>query len=255
MSHKTLHVHFLPELISPEALRGATVVVLDVLRASSTIATALATEAKEVIPFLDVEGVRTAAQDLIREEIVLGGERRGVKIDLFDLGNSPSEYTKEAVGGKSVLFTTTNGTKAMERCREAHRVLIGAPVNLSAVCRTLADTLNVHLLCAGTGGRITREDILAAGAITYQLTRNEETAAEIDDSAHIARSAWRSVVAGAFAAGETPSVRLAREFRSCSGGQNLLSLGYEADLASCAAIDSLDCVPELDLPTWRILLP
>jgi 2-phosphosulfolactate phosphatase len=255
MSHKTLRVHYLPELVSPEALRGATVVVLDVLRASTTIATALAAGAKEVIPFLDVEQVRAAGKDLVREEIVLGGERRGVKIDLFDLGNSPSEYTAEVVGGKTVLFTTTNGTKAMERCREAHRVMIGAPVNLAAICRSLAETLNVHLLCAGTGGRITREDILAAGAITYQLTKNEETAAEIDDCAHVARSAWRSVVAGAFAAGETPSVRLAREFRSCSGGQNLLSLGYEADLTACAAIDSLDCVPELDLPSWRILLP
>lgn len=255
MSDKTLRVHYLPELISPEALRGATVVVIDVLRASTTIATALANGAKEVIPFLNIEQVREAGAEMVREEIVLGGERRGVKIDLFDLGNSPSEFSPEVVTGKSVLFTTTNGTKAMERCREAHRVLIGAPVNLAAICRTLADTLNVHLVCAGTGGRITREDILMAGAITYHLTRNEETAAEIDDCAHVARSAWRGVVAGAFAAGEPASVRLAQEFRSCTGGQNLLSLGYEADLTTCAAIDSLDCVPELNLAAWRIVLP
>ena len=255
MTTKTLRVHFLPELISPEELRGGTVVVLDVLRASTTIATALAAGAREVIPFLDVEAALAASRDFPRAEIVLGGERRGVKIDLFDLGNSPSEYTPEVVASKSVLFTTTNGTRALERCREAHRVLIGAPVNLKATCAAVADTLNTHLICAGTDGRISREDVLAAGAIAYQLSRQEASAPKFDDCAQVAQAAWRGVVAGAFAAGEPASARLAREYRSSIGGQNLLTLGYEADLATAAAIDSLSSVPELNLDTWRIVLP
>lgn len=252
---KTLQVHLLPELTTPEALRGATVVVIDVLRATTTITHALAAGARDVIPFEQVEQIHARAIEFDREQIVLGGERLGVKIDLFDLGNSPAEYTSESVGGKSVLFTTTNGTQALARCRQAYQVLIGGHVNLSAVCRALAGTLNVHLVCAGTRGEVTREDILAAGAITYKLTRDETTAPEINDAAHVARAAWRGVVAGAVGHGEPLSERLAKEFRATAGGRNLLALGLEDDLAAAAAVDAFDLVPVLDTAAWRIHLP
>lgn len=251
---KTLHVHFLPELTSPEELRGATVVMIDVLRSSTTMTEALAVGAREVIPCVELEEVRTRGAELPREELVLGGERGGKKIDLFDLGNSPTEYTAETVAGKTVIFTTTNGMKALDCAREAYEVLIGAPVNLSAICSAIAETRNVHLLCAGTDGQITREDVLAAGAITYQLTRKEETAPQLNDSAHLARAAWRNVVAGAVAAGEPLATRLAHEYRATLGGQNLLQIGLELDLVTCAEIDRHSIVPKLDLRDWRIRL-
>jgi len=251
---KTIHVHFLPELTSPEELRGATVVMIDVLRSSTTITEALAVGAREVIPCVELEDVRTRGAELPREELVLGGERGGKKIDLFDLGNSPTEYTAETVADKTVMFTTTNGMKALHCAREAYEVLIGSPANLTAICNAIAETRNVHLLCAGTDGQITREDILAAGAITYQLTRKEETAPQIDDSANLARAAWRNVVAGAVAAGEPLAKRLAHEYRATLGGQNLLQIGLEHDLVTCAEIDRHAIVPKLDLRDWRIRL-
>lgn len=250
---KTLRVHFLPDLTTPEALRGATVVMIDTLRSSVTMTEALAAGARAVVPCVELEDVRIRGNDYPRDEIVLGGERHGVKIDLFDLGNSPTEYTPETVGDKTVLFTTTNGMKALRRAHQAYEVLIGAPTNLKAVCDAVAETMNVHLICAGTNGQITREDILAAGAITYQLTRKEETAPEIDDAANIARAAWRNVVAGALAAGEPVGKRLALEYRATRGGQNLLKLGLEQDLMTCAEVDRHAIVPMLDLEQWRVV--
>src|SRR5687768_3032349 len=122
---RTLDVHFLPELTSPEELAGGVVVVIDVLRASTTITYALAAGARELIPCLEIDDARAAATKLPPAQVVLGGERQGLPIAGFDLGNSPRDYTPERVGGKTVVFTTTNGTKAMLQCRQAARVLIG----------------------------------------------------------------------------------------------------------------------------------
>ncbi len=102
---------------------------------------------------------------------VLGGERKGCRIEGFDLGNSPSEYTPETVGGKTLVFTTTNGTKAMLCCRQAEHVLLGSFVNFLAVGRELSTLRRpIHLLCAGTRGQITREDAALAGSLVFLLT-------------------------------------------------------------------------------------
>src|SRR5437868_6038312 len=119
-----LSVHFLPALADPEELRDATAVVIDLLRASTTICYALAAGAREVIPCLEVDDARRTAADLAASPPVLGGERKGIRIEGFDLGNSPDEYRPDTVGGRTVVFTTTNGTAAMQRCRPARRVLI-----------------------------------------------------------------------------------------------------------------------------------
>jgi 2-phosphosulfolactate phosphatase len=252
---KTLRVHFLPQLTSREELRGATVVVIDVLRASTTIAQALSAGAREVLPFGEVEHLRQVATEYDRESIVLGGEREGLKIDLFDLGNSPAEYTADSVGGKSVLFTTTNGTRAMQQCGDAFRVLIGSLVNLTAVCDEVFDVLNLHLLCAGTAGQVTREDVLAAGAIAYNLSRRKGANRRYDDGALVAQAAWRGVVAGAVGQGIPIGERVAEELRATQGGRNLLEIGQGSDLESAGAVDSLPVVPELDVAGCRIYLP
>jgi 2-phosphosulfolactate phosphatase len=247
-----LHVHMLPDHTTAESLRGATVVVIDVLRASTTITQALSAGAREVIPFLDVDQVHSRAGESARETIVLGGERGGLKIDQFDLGNSPGEYTPESVGGKTVLFTTTNGTKAMLHCLQAERVLIGSPSNVSAVAKEIESDQSVHLLCAGTHGKLTREDVLAAGAITYKLARDDEGPWQLDDGAQLARIAWRGVVAGAVGQGEPVSDRLAKELQQTHGGRNLIAIGHEHDLVTAAQVDQFSIVPELDLAQWRI---
>src|SRR3954469_23642043 len=154
-----LDVYLLPDLAEPAALAGKTVVVIDVLRATTTIVHALAAGAKEVVPCLEVEEARRIATER-GGEAVTGGERGGKQIPGFDLGNSPAEYSRERVAGKTVVFTTTNGTRAMQRCKSASRVLLGAFVNFSAVCRELSGVEQIALVCAGTDGHVTREDTL-----------------------------------------------------------------------------------------------
>ena len=106
-----VNVHLLPSLIAPEALAGSTVVVIDVLRATTTIVHAMAAQAHEIIPCLEVDEARRMAGRL-KCDTVLGGERGGEPIDGFDLGNSPAEYSAHAVADKTIVFTTTNGTRA-----------------------------------------------------------------------------------------------------------------------------------------------
>ena len=165
----SLTVHFLPSLLDPDELAGATAVVIDVLRASTTICHALAAGAREMIPCLEVDEAWRIAAAAVALRPILGGEREGVRIEGFDLGNSPEEYRPETVGGRAIVFTTTNGTAAMAACRAAQRVLIGAFVNFSAMCEQSRSRAQVHLICAGTKRKITREDVLCAGAIVDRL--------------------------------------------------------------------------------------
>src|SRR5688500_5209786 len=114
---RPLNVYLLPELASDQQLAGGVVVALDVLRASTTIVHALANGARQVVPCLEVEEARQMASQYAPGEALLGGEREGRKIEGFDLGNSPSEYTPAAVEGKVLIFSTTNGTRCLQRCR------------------------------------------------------------------------------------------------------------------------------------------
>ena len=236
----------LPSLTSPEAFQDQTVVVIDVLRATTTIVHALAAGAKEVIPCADIDHARTLAAKFPRESVSLGGERQGVKIADFDLGNSPAEYNAETVSGRTVVFTTTNGTRAMEFCRQAETVLIGAFVNLSALCANLKAAKRVHLLCAGTGQKVTREDVLLAGAIVTQLMGEKDAPWELNDEARLAMNAWRDVEA------QLDQIPLADQLRDSQGGRNVAGLGLEADIAAAATLNQFDLVPQLDLAEWRI---
>lgn len=236
-------VHFLPELVPPQALAGHTAVVLDVLRATTTIVQALAAGAREVIACLEVDEARRLAASFAPGEALLGGERHGRKIEGFDLGNSPSEYTRPRVAGRTIVFTTTNGTKAIHRCRQADSVLLGALVNLSAVAQAVASRTPVAIVCAGTRGQISREDVLAAGAIVDRLSRGAQ-GCQLNDQAAVARDAWRAVVA---AGGD-----LAAALRASAGGRNLLAEGFPDDILAAAQVDSQTIVPRLDAAAWRI---
>jgi 2-phosphosulfolactate phosphatase len=227
------------------ACAGGIAVVIDVLRASTTIITALAHGAARVRPVLTVEEARgeTAARGTL-----LGGERGGLKIEGFDLGNSPREYSRDRVGGRSIVITTTNGTAALHACFGAADVLIGAIVNRSAVAAS-AHALaikhggcDIHLVCAGTEGVVTEEDLLAAGAILDAAVQHHGCSGDaLDATGREALAFFRSTVA----AGPTAADAIAREFASSIGGRNLIELGMDADLPVSAAIDSLPVVPRL----------
>ncbi|HZN35098.1 MAG TPA: 2-phosphosulfolactate phosphatase [Pirellulaceae bacterium] len=245
-AERQLDVYLLPALVEPAELAGKTAVVIDVLRATTTVIHALACGATQVLPCLEVEEtLETAAACLLRgESAIRGGERGGRQIPGFELGNSPAEYSRQVVGGKTVVFTTTNGTRAMLRCRQARRVLIGAFVNFSAVCRELGGESRIALVCAGTDGHVTREDTLLAGAIASDLAR--EGSWRLNDQAEIAADSWQT------------AVRLMTDrplgilLRGSRGGRNLIDIGQENDIDLAAQIDKFDIVPELDLLAWRI---
>jgi len=235
--------HELFHRMPPGATAGGIAVVIDVLRASTTIVTALAHGAAVVLPRRSIDEAR--ATTAARVGAVLGGERGGVKIAGFDLGNSPAEYTADRVAGRAVVITTTNGTAALAACHDAAEVLVGAIVNRAAVAataRALATARGcdaIHLVCAGTDGHVTEEDVIAAGAILDAAGSD----AELDAAACAARERFRELAAAGPAGLEA---RIATTFRSCRGGENLIALGMEADLATAAAIDSLAVVPRLD---------
>jgi 2-phosphosulfolactate phosphatase len=245
--------HFLPDLVSPEELAGGTVVVIDVLRASTVIGYALAAGAVAVIPTLEVDEARRIASGFPAGQAVLGGEREGLPIAGFDLGNSPSEYCRDAVGGRTVVFTTTNGTRAMGRCRLAARVLVGAFVNLSAVCEAVGSPPEtLHLLCAGTKGKITREDVLFAGAVVDRLLAAGAVDENLqNDQARIARAAWRQASGDVW---PLEPATLAAELRNSQGGRNLKAIHLERDIDDAAKFDTIGVVGELDLAEWRIVL-
>jgi 2-phosphosulfolactate phosphatase len=243
---REIDVFLLPALVEPAALAGKAVVVIDVLRATTTIVHALAAGAAEVAPFLNIEDAQRLAEQ-IGNKAVLGGERGGVPIPGFDLGNSPAEYTPDRLSGKTVVFTTTNGTRALERCKLAKRVLVAAFVNFSAVCRELSDGNELAIVCAGTDGHVTREDTLLAGAIVTDLAR--EKRCQLNDQALLAADAWQTAVR---LMTDRPLGMMLRDSR---GGRNLIDTGQENDIDLAAQIDRFDIVPELDLASWRIRLP
>lgn len=256
MDQPVLRVRNLPQLVAEQDLVDSTVVVVDLLRASTTICQALASGAREVVPYLEVsEALAAAAASADQSAVVLGGERGGRRIEGFDLGNSPSEYTPQAVSGRRVLFTTTNGTRALQHAKLADRVIVGAVVNLSAVVASVRDYPRLDILCAGTDGRETREDILVAGAIVNELCRAHVIERRLDAGAESARREWAQLLAATHAAGRTPSEHLAAELRDTPGGRNLLAVGLDDDLVDCAQIDRLDVVPELDPSNWRVCVP
>ncbi len=241
-----LSVHFLPQFIAQPELSGATVVVIDQLRASCTVATALAAGAAEVVPLAEVDHALRAADGASRNDVLLGGERGGERIDGFDLGNSPAEYTPERVFGKRILFTTTNGTRAIEYAHLASEVLMGCALNATTIAERVANCDEVHLLCAGTDGHVTRDDLLAAGLIVDRLLSLADRPWQLNEGAEATRREWEELLNAAGAFRRSPSEQLAIELRNTQGGKNLLAIGHDDDLVLCAQIDSLQVLPELD---------
>jgi 2-phosphosulfolactate phosphatase len=248
------HCHDVFQRMPPRATAGGVAVVIDVLRASTTIATALAHGAVRVVPVRGLDDARACAAAL-GPGTLLGGERGGVRIAGFDFGNSPLEYSRERVDGRSLVITTTNGTAALDVCRVAREVVVGAIVNRTAVAaavRRLAASqgiTDVHLVCAGTDGEVTAEDLLAAGAILDAAAR-AGAADDLDPPARAALERFRSTLRQVDV---SPAAALAAAFATSPGGSNLIALGMVADLPACAAIDSLGTVPRLDPATGSLI--
>jgi 2-phosphosulfolactate phosphatase len=244
---RPLAAHLTTAQADPAHLAGAVVVMIDVLRASSTIAAALSNGALSVTPVLTVEEALTRAADTTPRPL-LGGERSGRRIPGFDLGNSPADYTPDLVAGRDILFTTTNGTAALlhaageggEGGAGAAEILVGALVNLTAICNHLAaDRRPVHLLCAGTRDKVTLDDCIAAGAMVERLVTagRNITAGDGGDPARLCLAAWHLAESG----GDLSAAMLASR-----GGRNLASVGLSQDVLDCCRIDAHPVIPRFD---------
>jgi 2-phosphosulfolactate phosphatase len=173
---------------------GSTVcVVFDILRATSTFVTALNNGAAAIIPVSEISEALEMGKR--KPDVLLGGERNGVKIRTaegeFDFGNSPREYAAEKVRGKTIVSTTTNGTRALRACAGAKMVLAGAFLNLGATAEFLKEKQSgeILLVCAGTRENIALEDVLAAGALGEALLDSGKIF-ELSDSAQVALAAF-----------------------------------------------------------------
>jgi 2-phosphosulfolactate phosphatase len=237
---KDVRVYLLPELAAAGRLAGGVAVVIDVLRASTTIIHALAAGCCEVRPCQEVEEARGLADRMPAGKVLLGGERGGVALPGFDRGNSPREYCGAACKGITLVLTTTNGTRALLRAAEAERSLVAGFVNYSAVCEQLRhETRPIHIICAGTDGEVSLEDTLLAGAFVDYLS--EEMDVNLNDSARLAWDCFENhgrILLGALELG--------------LGGVNLRRLGYEADIKAAADVDKFHLVPELRRDPLRV---
>lgn len=242
-----VQVHLLPTLIPPGVLVGSVAVVVDVLRATTVMVHALANGCEAVIPCLEIAEARRLAAALPPGSALLAGERLGLPIEGFDLGNSPGELTPEVCRNRTLVMTTTNGTRTILACLEAKRVFIGAFVNLRPLIRSIVATARpVQIVCSGTDGRISLEDTLLAGALVAHL-KNHRLVLD-NDSAEIAARLWDDAEARAVA-GE-PLARLLSQGR---GGRRVSELGLGADIQAAAAVDRFDLTAELLRDPLRIV--
>ena len=222
-------------------------VVIDILRASSTMLHALQAGAKEIIPALTVEQAREWAQHLHHEHCLLAGERQGKLIEGFDLDNSPSSFTREKVLGKTIIFTTTNGTRTLLMTEMCADTFVGAFCNLTALAKHLKSLDKpITLLCAGTDGNLSMEDCLFAGALAETLNRVAPGRYQMDDATTMARRFFQHQK-------EEPNGIL-ETLKSSRGGKNLLDLGFSEDVLACSQIDLFDIVPSWDAASNTVKL-
>ena len=228
-------VFFCPQEMTASDVSNRVVAIVDVLRASTSIAVALANGARAVIPLGSSEEVVSRGKSLARSEVKLAGERKMQAVPGFDFGNSPLEFTREAVEGKTILMSTTNGTAAVLSVQGARDVVIASYVNFSAVLSMLRAALrggtDVTILCAGQERHFALEDSACAGLFVQHITA-KQTKAEINDAAQAAMLIDKKF-----------GSNLKRLFRSSTHGTALADAGFGADLEACGDLDSYSVLP------------
>lgn len=231
-----LHPAEIATILPVRNLSGTTCVVFDVLRATSSMITALAHGATEIYPVRTIEEALTLKVRM--PTAVLGGERHGDLIPGFEVGNSPAEYSRERVRGRQIITTTTNGTIALRACEGAKQVLVGAVLNIEAVAGVLRETWPDYVLivCAGTFSDFALEDACAAGLLIAYLG-----AESLSDSAHAALAVTRLYAEPAAA------------LRAGRNGRVLVGTGRKADVDWCAQLSHFNVVGEMQSAVVRPL--
>jgi 2-phosphosulfolactate phosphatase len=229
-----LYTYHTPELTPDQELPECAIVV-DILRATTTIVTALAAGAEAVEVFADLDKLKARSDEHPDQLCLRAAERGGAAVSGFDLGNSPLDYTAAVVNQKRIFMSTTNGTRAFQRVQAAPTVIAAAMLNLSAVVDYVSKTNPAEVWIVGSGweGSYSLEDTACAGAIAHEIKTALGDRCEWGNDESIAAvclyQQWRD--------------RLEALFREASHGKRLLRLDRDQDIAYCAKIDTVKVVP------------
>ncbi len=257
-SSRSISVHLLPSTIPPGALDDRIAVVVDVLRATTVMVRALAAGAQSIRPCMEIDEARNLAASMDPEKVLLAGERNGVPINGFDLGNTPDAMTPERSGGKTVVMSTTNGTRAIRQAAAASRVLVASWENLDATVEALDnDSRPIALIGSGTDNRVSYEDaLLLAGMLSALLKRwfpagePPPTVFGNDEALVLFPTAQRFEVL------DQPRSRYLRsEMGKSRGGRRITELGLSKDIDAAAGFsgNSFELVAELQLDPVKII--
>jgi 2-phosphosulfolactate phosphatase len=230
-------VYFTSLRLDELQLKDRNVVILDVLRSGTSIAVALQSGAKQIIPVNNIESAMRIAGGLSSEVTLRAGERNAKMIEGFQFGNSPREFTPEAVRGKSIIFLTTNGTGAVVKGRHASTLVMGGFVNLTRITDFLAGLgADFVILCAGKENSFSLEDAVCAGRILNLLRKRLPAGAfELNDSA-----------VAAMTLDKAHGKAILEMLKNSEHGRYLESIGLGEDLVICAAVDSVPVLPRLE---------
>jgi len=241
---RSLEVIFRREELPAERVEGRVCAVIDVLRAGTTIARAFAEGAAQFRLFRGIDEADEAFEGY-RGAKLIAGERAGIRVSGFDLGNSPGEFVRSKVNGRTVFFTTTNGTAALADCASAELVVMGALINATAISKALSRCEeSITIVCSGTDGNYSAEDALCAGIIASRIMSDVGPGGLVlGDGARIAL---------AYAADKTS--RPKDVVAGSAHGKVLASLNLRKDLAACSVVDALDIVPVLKRDPLRLVL-
>lgn len=232
---------FTPANTNELYFRDKNVVVIDVLRATTSIITALNNGAREVIPVASVENAVKVSGSMFGDVVLRCGEREGRIIPGFNLGNSPFEYSPENVANKTLIFTSTNGSLAMVRAKFARQIVIAAFVNVSVVVDYLVkQNQDFIIFCAGKESTFGLEDTVCGGMIIDKIIKaGIET--ELTDAAQAAQVLYKSY-----------GRSLKKMLYNCDHGRYLKSIGFEKDLKACGAADSIPVLTTLNKGAIKI---
>jgi len=227
-----INVVLSPTSVDELHFSGKTTVVVDILRATTSILTALMNGAKEIVPVGSVEFAMKASSNMFGGQTLICGERNAKKIDGFNLGNSPLEFVPEVIGGKSLVFFTTNGTKAIVKAKYSNEVIIGSFLNLSAIAKYLVE-LNkpFEILCSGRNNSFSLEDTVFAGKLISEIT-------SLIPDVELSDSGLASV-----AIAKTFGKNLKKMFTESAHGKFLKENGFEEDLKYCAKLNVTTQIP------------
>lgn len=236
-----LFVYHTPERTPTDRLPDCAVVI-DVLRATTTIATALDAGAEAVQTFSNIEELMRQSESWPANKRLRAGERGGMTVEGFELGNSPLVCKPSVVKDKRLFLTTTNGTRALHRVAKSPQVITAAQINRQAAVNYLLETQpeTVWIIGSGWEGDYSVEDSACAGAIAQSILQQSDTS--------LTELFGNDEVIGAIALYEQWKDNLLNVFRQCSHGQRLLRLNGEDDLQYCSQTDILDVLPIQNQP-------